>query len=257
MSDLAEDRKRHRTPEANSQQKQMRETSPEIPEVPLHHVSVMNAADLISTVTTTPVSTKSRISGTNLLGKCRDLGIDASPPPKVYMQKLHSLFTHLEARVTKQESELSELKATVAEKDGQIFTLRKDNAFLQQQISDVRADTLNLSSMTSHVSPTVDLSPVNLSEELAIANEGLANAEATIERLSQDCRDVTAELKKLDQKYKVNIRRLHLENDRLEQYPMRDSVKIFGVPYRAGEDTNDLVCRIAYSLGVIINEQDI
>ena len=38
---------------------------------------------------------------------------------------------------------------------------------------------------------------------------------------------------------------------------MRDSIKICGVPYKAGEDTNTLVARIAYSLGVSISEHDI
>ena len=38
---------------------------------------------------------------------------------------------------------------------------------------------------------------------------------------------------------------------------MRDSIKISGVPYRAGEDTNSLVVRIACSLGVSISENEI
>lgn len=84
-----------------------------------------------------------------------------------------------------------------------------------------------------------------------------ANAEATISKLSQEFSELAEMKKSLDDKYKSNIRRLHLEHDRLQQYSMRDSIKICGVPYKVGEDTNMLVTRISNSLGVSISEHDI
>lgn len=242
----SEDRKRDRSlsphDAVQDREKQRREKSPD---VPVTHISVMNATDLHKS----PVSTKSphSVKGTNLLERCREMGIDGSPPAKIDVQQLHSLFIQLEGRVLKQENELSDLKKTVSEKDDQIFKLRKDNVFLQKQISDVRVDSLHVP-----MPP-----PVDLSQELAVANDALAKAEENIDRLSRDCRELKETRERLDQKYKMYIRRLHLEEDRLTQYTMRDSVKIFGVPYKAGEDTNDLVRRIGYSLGVEISEHDI
>lgn len=255
----AEDRKRYRSPSAaddiQDKEKQMREFSPEAPAPGVTHVSVMKATDLQTEQS--PVSTKTP-HPINLLERCKEIGIDGSPPNQgtvgspptngdTDLQQLYGLFTQLEDRVTKQEGALTELKNMVSEKDDQIFNLRKDNAFLQKQISDVRADSLNVS-----MAPTI-----NFSQELAVTNEGLAKSEATINTLSEEVRELTEIKKRLDDKYKMNIRRLHLENDRLQQYTMRDSIKICGVPYKAGEDTNTLVTRIAYSLGVSISEHDI
>ena len=242
----SDDRKRDRSlnslDDAQEKEKQRRITA-------TTHVSVLNAADL-NREESSPVSSKSphSVRGTNLLERCREMGIDGSPPAKIDVQQLHSLFIKLECRVSKQESEISDLKKTVSEKDDQIFNLRKDNIFLQKQISDVRTDSLiNVSTPP----------PVNLSQELAVTNDALIKAEQNIDSLCQDFRVLKDNIEKLDSKYKTNIRRLHLENDRLTQYSMRDSVKIFGVPYKSGESTNDLVCRIGYSLGVGISEDDI
>ena len=52
-------------------------------------------------------------------------------------------------------------------------------------------------------------------------------------------------------------RRRHLEAESTLQYSMRDSVKIFGVPYNPNESTNDIVRRIGISIGVRVGESDI
>lgn len=38
---------------------------------------------------------------------------------------------------------------------------------------------------------------------------------------------------------------------------MRDSIKIFGIPYKPNENTNDIVRRVGISIGVHVGEQDI
>ena len=52
-------------------------------------------------------------------------------------------------------------------------------------------------------------------------------------------------------------RRRHLEWDQQEQYSRRDCVIVKGVPQKRGEDTTNIVCRIAYSIGVSITAGDI
>lgn len=236
--------KRDRSPSPHDavqdREKLRREKSPDVPT----HISVINAADLHS-----PVSNKSphSVTGTKLLERCREMGIDGSPPAKIDVQQLHRMFIKLEGRVQKQESELSELKKNVLEKDDQISKLRKDNVSLQKQISETSVDALNVPMPQS----------TDFSQELAIANDAIAKAEEKIEKLSSDCRELKESRDRLHDSYKKHIKKLHLEEDRLTQYTMRDSVKIFGVPYKAGENTNDLVRRIGNSLGVWITEPDI
>ena len=177
----SDDRKRDRSlnslDDVQEKEKQRRAKSPVTATT---HVSVLKAADL-NMEESSPVSSKSPhpVRGTNLLERCREMGINGSPPAKIDLQHLHSLFIQLEGRVTKQESEISDLKKTVSEKDDQIFNLRKDNIFLQKQISDVRSDSLT----------NVPMPPqVNLSQELAVTNDALIKAEQIIDSLSKDFR---------------------------------------------------------------------
>ena len=248
----ADERKRDRSLDEEDvrqeKEKQLRAKSPEAPlPAGITYDAWINADDMLTAAKTPLTDTKKTPQPIRLLERCKEMGIDGSPPQSQSLQKLYGLFVELEARVSTQEKELSNLQNLVSEKDDEIFKLRKDNAFLQKQISDVRVDALSAS-----MPPTT-----NLPEELAVTSEGLAKAEAVIESLTKEVSDLTEKRGNLDEKYKWHIRRLHLEEDRLTQYSMRDSIKISGVPYKAGEDTNELVCRIAYSLGISINEHDI
>jgi hypothetical protein len=52
-------------------------------------------------------------------------------------------------------------------------------------------------------------------------------------------------------------RRRHLEWEQQEQYSRRDCVVVKGVPFKRGEDTTDIICRIAFSMGLSIAPSDI
>jgi hypothetical protein len=52
-------------------------------------------------------------------------------------------------------------------------------------------------------------------------------------------------------------RRAHLEGEKRDQYSRREILRVTGVPYNQGEDTTDLMIRIANSLGVYISRSDI
>ena len=97
----------------------------------------------------------------------------------------------------------------------------------------------------------------HLEREYPRTSEGLATVEGNMATLTQDLEKHVKELKDMEKSLESNARRWHLEAEHAHQYSMRDSVKIYGVPYKANEDTNDLVRRIGVSIGVFLNKQDI
>ena len=56
---------------------------------------------------------------------------------------------------------------------------------------------------------------------------------------------------------KIAHRRLHLEGEKRDQYSQREILRVTGVPYKQGEDTTELMIRIANRLGVYITTNDI
>ena len=197
----ADERKRDRSLDEEDvrqeKEKQLREKSPEAPLKPagIAYDAWINADDMQMAAKTPLTDTKKTAQPIRLLERCKEMGIDGSPPQSQSLQKLYGLFVELEARVCTQEKELSNLQNLVSEKDDVIFKLRKDNVFLQKQISDVRVDALSAS-----MPPTT-----NLPEELAVTSEGLAKAEAVIESLTKEVSDLTEKRGNLDEKYKWHI----------------------------------------------------
>ena len=94
-------------------------------------------------------------------------------------------------------------------------------------------------------------------QELPLVSDGLAAAENRIAELNKDVETLTNDLKVMEQKLKNHVRRWHLEEDSSLQYSMRDSIIVSGATYNRDENTNQIMCKIANSIGVDITEQDI
>ena len=120
-------------------------------------------------------------------------------------------------------------------------------------VSEVRAES---TSMSLQITPENDFLDT-VRRELPLASEGLATAEGRISTLSEQLQNHVQSLKDMEKTLKNSACRFHLEDEHSLQCSMRDSVKIFGVPYNANENTNDIVRRIGISIGVQINEHDI
>ena len=78
-----------------------------------------------------------------------------------------------------------------------------------------------------------------------------------VQALQSELGDHIRNVNQLKSELKKAKRRNHLENEKHEMYSRRDSIKIRGVPFSRGENTNTLVCQIAYDLGVTITPGDI
>ena len=264
MKDDKDDKKRELSPPEVTQEKEKKvRIEARRPENPNddddRHISVIRAEELrrtakavcSSSFLATPVSRKS--TSDNLVSRCLNLGINGSPA-KIDLDQLHSFFVQLELRVSKQEDEMDILKEEVTKKDEQIFSLRRDNAHLHKEISDIRAD-----SMSMNIPPEMPVDDFlnTVRRELPLASEGLAAAEENISKVTQEIELLTNKVINMEKKIQMNFRRWHLEEEHSLQYSMRDSIKVSGVPYQRDEDTDKLMCRIAFSIGVNINEGDI
>ena len=226
------------------------------------HPSIMNAADLQSS----PVSTKS--PSLNIVKKCEMAGISEAVG-KIDIDTIYKLVIDLSTRVSTLEEDLEK-------KDEEIFKLRKDHADLQKQFNDLRTKETKTSDDDVQFLEVVRKELPTLSDHVAKNETEIGKVKSDLKNLSDDVKSMEEDSNNVIQapnntdvermityqnedrkKFIQEIRKNHLEGDHRDQYTMRDSIRVTGVPYKPGEDTNDLICRIAYSIGVTINKNDI
>ena len=224
------------------------------------HPSVLNAEDLHCSPTNT---TKSL----NIVQKCEMAGIVAVSSPKgsnIDVETVYKLVVDLSSRV-------STLEADIIKKDVEIFNLRKDHASLEKQLSDIRSDSKKdgeeepfLDVLKREVPIISDAVAKNekdlgeLKEEVKILNESAKNSmEEDGESANPILQEILTKQREDKSNFLKEIRKNHLEREHQSQYTMRDTIRITGVPYKNGENTNDLVRRIAHSIGVMVKNEDI
>ena len=226
------------------------------------HPSVISAADLHCS----PPSTRSL----NIVQKCEKAGIseatNANNKSVIDVETIYKLVTELSSRVTSLEEDLTK-------KDTEIFNLRKDCASLEKQLSDIRSegnksngDDENFLEVVKRELPALSDSVAKnekdldkLKSEVRELNDNAKNSmeEETSENNTATLQQIIASQKEEKCNFVKEIRRSHLEREHQNQYSMRDTIRVTGVPYKTGENTNDLVKRIAYSIGVSIANEDI
>ena len=221
------------------------------------HPSVLNASDLHCS----PVNTKSL----NIVQKCEQAGIpEASSFKNIDVDTIYKLVVDLSSRVTS-------LEADVVKKDAEIFNLRRDHASLEKQLNDIRSENKK-----NEEEPFIEV----LRREVPILSDAVAKNEKDLDKLKGEVKDlnesgkrameedgieedhptlqeILANQKEEKSNFLKESRKNHLEREHQSQYTMRDTVRVTGVPYKNGENTNDLVRRIAHSIGVPIRNEDI
>ena len=226
------------------------------------HPSILNAADL----QTSPVSTRS--PSLNIVKKCELAGISEAGG-KLDIETIYKLVIDLSARV-------STLEGDIEKKDEEIFKLRKDHADLEKQFNDLRKKEKTNSDDDVQFLEVVRKELPTLSDHVAKNETEIGKIKVDVNKLSDDVKSleedsidnnqapnnlevqsIISAQKEDREKFIQEIRKNHLEGDHRDQYTMRDSIRVTGVPYKAGEDTSDLICRIAYSIGVTITRSDI
>lgn len=270
---------------SNDREKMMREQSP-----PLQvndHVSVIDIAEMQPS--SAPPSISQPATGSTPTGKKtitrRNL---LSPENLDYFSMIENLKTPLKVDSKNISNEL--LYSMILGLESRVFELEKHVTSLETENTDLKQKLENVETLSE--TNVDDISQVK--QDLAEASDGIAtleafrdecnmrldNLELPLEELNEGTAMQTGELantsasdrvqqiqRDLDQHisnmttFTTNIqkenRRRHLECDHQEQYTRRDCIIVKGVHYKRGEDTTDLVCRIAYSIGVNISASDI
>lgn len=80
---------------------------------------------------------------------------------------------------------------------------------------------------------------------------------ATLKEELKTLREENAELREVNQGFETRLAQVESDNDALEQYTRRNSVRISGVPEEGGEDTDEIVLKIAGELDVLLSPSDI
>ena len=224
------------------------------------HPSVLNASDLH--VHSSPLSTKSL----NIVQKCELAGISEASG-KVTLETVITLINDLSARVTS-------LEEVVAKKDDEIFNLRREHATFQKQLSDLRNKEADDDKPEDNFIEVIKKEFPKMSDHVAANESQINKLKEKVEKIEEKSEanedsadDITEQNNTVQQIQQAQIedrkyflresRKLHLEGDHRDQYTMRETIRVTGVPFKRGENTNDIICRIAYSIGVNIAPEDI
>lgn len=267
MSGASEDRKRELTPEPEVQRKKGK-----------HDGDSENDSD--DEDRDTPKTGKTHPSILLQSAMMMPNAIHTSPIKSV--ENLHSLISKLDDRVTAQEEELIRVKTQLSDKDKTIATLREklekqriesekngialegclkaeDLQQLKQDLAEASEGIASLETFKGECETRINF----LEQQVTVTGTGtldgtnLVNAEDKVAKIQQELNDHIASMGDFKLNQGRENRKRHLEREQQEQYSRRDCVVVKGVPSKRGEDTNDLICRIAYSIGVMISPGDI
>ena len=87
--------------------------------------------------------------------------------------------------------------------------------------------------------------------------ESNQTGQVNLEAMDNELRRVGGEINNLNDRAKKHRRRAHLLGDQRDQYSRREILRVTGVPFTQGENTNQIMIQIACSLGVQITDADI
>ena len=97
---------------------------------------------------------------------------------------------------------------------------------------------------------------VAVSAAAAMAFKQMRREFEAVEEMKKEAVKVNDEVARL----RARVQTQHFAQDRLEQYSCKESVRIYGIPESEGdarEDTNEIVLKIATTIGVNITTQDV
>ena len=288
---MSDDRKRKElssSPEINQEKEKLLRNTATPPE---HHVSVqlLDAAEQVTTPTKSP-------SSLDLLSKCKLFEVNTSPKAKRKLdcEFLYECIIGLELRVFKQEAEVSALKLELEKKDQRIAHLNeevitdlKDRLHVLETappppvslsdeiISDLDARVQMLENPAPPaIFPAHEAVSVYSSEDVNF----ITHMKREVPKLSDDCAknandisdlkikvsspmlnggDSEEQLSRMKEQMKNMRRKMHLEKDHSEQYSRREILRVTGVPQKPDEDTTQIMCQIAHSIGIQISPSDI
>ena len=124
----------------------------------------------------------------------------------------------------------------------------KVDKFITHAIKEARKPNADLGVVVGNV--VRGLLPQVLQIASTVADEVINNVKPSLEHIDNRIDAWVGKIKNETQKQEWKL-------DAIEQYTRRDSIKIFGVEEKEGEDTNELVVNVAKSIGVNISTSDI
>ena len=204
------------------------------------------------------------------------------------LTKKEETITKLEERATKSESECLSLRKSIAElerkSNTELDTVKASIKKVEDKVPREETGALHIAAGDLTFLETLKREYPGTSEGLAIVEGKISTLTSDITKLQRNISDfenklnkggeasvqadggdmqnsdISNELRQITEAQAVMVkenRKRHLEGDKRDQYTMRDSVRVTGVPFKRDEDTNSLIIRIAHSIGVEISNQDI
>ena len=183
-------------------------------------------------------------------------------------ESLYKMFLRLELRVSQNNREINKLKDQLSDKEEEVKKLDAKVKESGEVINELKARIVEIEKVPSVV-PSVswgefsegnagsDAFLETLRREVPLISEGCAAVEGKVDKINENISTMTTNFEDLQRKTrKANIRN-HLEGEQRDMYSRRETVRVTGVPFNPAENTNQLMCRIACSIGVQLSDGDI
>ena len=199
---------------------------------------------------------------------------------------------NIQLKEAKQE-EVEQLKLQLGQKEEELTLMRNpqvseipDNEFIthmkrefpllsqacgtnEEALNKIKEDIIKLSSDSDSLSTKLEQDVNTLNTKIANLNSGLAVAgmggdtvneqegQVNVAAMDNELRRVGGEVSNIKNSARKQRRMDHLAGDKRDQYSRRENLRVTGVPFRQGENTNQIMIQIACSLGVHITDGDI
>ena len=170
----------------------------------------------------------------------------------VTIEKLYNMVKQLDQRVTSQGTEISSLKEKLCAKN-------EENGVLQQQLAEARATVpIRGEAAASVIFSKTDKDFLEtMRKSIPDISEGLGKAEQSLTELGNNLKNFEKDIHEFQKQLRGTAKKCNLEGDQRDQYSRRDTIRVDGVPYKRGENTNLLIARIAEAINVRVMPSDI
>ena len=188
----------------------------------------------------------------------------------ISLELLYSLILGQENRIFNLEKQVDTLEEQNSNLNGKIEILVNRPRVSVSQLEQVSQDLAITSEGVAKLEnfrgtcetrlSSLEMPPEVLTEdsEMVLGEDtALTRVNTKIEQIQRELKEHIEKMGSFNSNQQKENRRRHLECEHQEQYTRRDCVIVKGVPYKRDEDTTDIVCRIAYSMGVMITQSDI
>ena len=190
--------------------------------------------------------------------------LENGPPPAVFSSEF---ITHAKRELPLLSEGLAKVEESISKMEEQLDHVIEDVENFNSQTAPP-ANAVNTDAALDGLRQDTEDKLGKLTNDYQSLNDGLARLVHEVDKIRTlptggEVAGLSPNLYSDEQLGSMNVqmkkirRKMHLEKDQSEQYSRREILRVTGVPQKQDENTTELMCQIAHSIGVQISPSDI